>query len=109
MVHPSVARTLGQAGEFVDVTLHTEGRVLRAHRVYLSACSPYFSSVLRGTSPWQLPVLFLAIPYQDLSAILEFIYHGCVSVARSSLPSLLRSATTLQIRGLAAALAQGGR
>lgn len=33
--------------EFVDVTLTAEGKSLKAHRVLLSACSPYFRELFR--------------------------------------------------------------
>ena len=32
---------------FVDVTLAVEGQLLRAHKMVLSACSPYFQVVKR--------------------------------------------------------------
>lgn len=37
--------------DFVDVTLACEGRSLKAHKVVLSACSPYFRNLLKvGTA-----------------------------------------------------------
>lgn len=33
--------------DFVDVTLACEGRSIKAHRVVLSACSPYFRDLLK--------------------------------------------------------------
>ena len=33
--------------EFVDVTLGVEGKRLSAHKMLLSACSPYFRELLR--------------------------------------------------------------
>lgn len=94
-------KSLVQDQEFVDVVLHTEGRTLKAHRVFLSACSRYFSTVLRGTKPWQQPILFLPnVPYKDLEKIIDFVYHGSVEVSRSSLSSFLYSASVLQINGL---------
>ena len=38
----SVFDTLLEEESLVDVTLSAEGQFLRAHRVILSACSPYF-------------------------------------------------------------------
>ena len=37
---------------------------------------------------------------QDLNAIVEFMYRGCVNVAQSQLASFIKTAETLQIRGL---------
>lgn len=39
--------TLLDREEFVDVTLTAEGKSLKAHRVLLSACSPYFRDLFR--------------------------------------------------------------
>jgi hypothetical protein len=33
--------------DFVDVTLGTEGKKLPAHKMLLSACSPYFRELLK--------------------------------------------------------------
>lgn len=35
------------AGELVDVTLAAEGQQLKAHRLVLAACSPYFRDVFK--------------------------------------------------------------
>ncbi|KAJ8957339.1 hypothetical protein NQ318_004818 [Aromia moschata] len=34
--------------DFVDVTLACDGKSLKAHRVVLSACSPYFRELLKS-------------------------------------------------------------
>jgi len=39
--------TLRAAEDFVDVTLACEGRQLRAHKLVLSACSPYFMQLFK--------------------------------------------------------------
>merc|ERR1719154_275428 len=87
--------------DFIDVSLHCEGRTLKAHKVYLSACSEYFRNVLRGTNLWQHPILFLSeIPFSDLQKILEFIYCGEVQIQQKKLGSFLKSAEILKINGL---------
>ena len=43
----SVFDTLLEEESLVDVTLSAEGQFLRAHRVILSACSPYFRVRIR--------------------------------------------------------------
>ena len=37
--------------DFVDVTLSCEGNTVKAHKVVLSACSPYFRSLLKVSLP----------------------------------------------------------
>ena len=90
------------ADSFVDVTLccsPPSGGSLNAHRVVLAACSPFFSSVLSGLGSWQQPVLVLKdTSYQQMAAILEFCYHGEVSVDSHRLQGFLEVARSLQIK-----------
>jgi len=94
-------KTLIQDQQFVDVTLHCEGKSLKAHKLYLSACSNYFKNILKETNLWQHPILFLSeIPFLDLQKILEFIYCGEIEIPQNRLTSFLKSAQTLKINGL---------
>ncbi|KAK7081414.1 hypothetical protein SK128_014781 [Halocaridina rubra] len=43
----SFFKELREQEDFVDVTLACEGQQLSAHKVVLSACSPYFRSLLK--------------------------------------------------------------
>ena len=43
----SALHSLQEGGDFVDVTLVAEGNQLQAHKLILSACSPYFRDVLK--------------------------------------------------------------
>lgn len=90
-----------RAGEdFVDVTLACDGRSLQAHKVVLSACSPFFRDLLK-TTPCKHPVIVLKdILYNDLVALIEYMYQGEVRVKHNGLPSFLRTAEVLQVRGL---------
>lgn len=45
----SVMDTLLEEESLVDVTLSADGQFIRAHRVILSACSPYFRVSSRGS------------------------------------------------------------
>jgi len=84
----------------VDVTLGVEGRRLSAHKMLLSACSPYFRELLKG-NPCQHPIIVLRdIKYDDLHSLLQFMYNGEVNVAQDQLNSFLKSAESLKIRGL---------
>lgn len=39
--------TLRQEEDFVDVTLTCDGKSVKAHKVVLSACSPYFKELFK--------------------------------------------------------------
>ncbi|EEB12049.1 bric-A-brac, putative [Pediculus humanus corporis] len=85
---------------FVDVTLAADGKCLKAHKIMLSACSPFFKKIFQ-MNPCQHPVIVLQdVHFSALESILKFIYKGEVCILQENLPLLLRAAETLQIRGL---------
>ncbi|PSN46664.1 hypothetical protein C0J52_06368 [Blattella germanica] len=86
--------------DFVDVTLACDGQRLKAHKVVLSACSPYFKELFKS-NPCKHPILFLRdVAFHHLRALVEFMYAGEVNVAQAQLSAFLRTAESLQIRGL---------
>ncbi|XP_037078191.1 protein bric-a-brac 1-like isoform X3 [Pollicipes pollicipes] len=96
----SLFNDLRRDGELVDVTLCAQGQQIKVHRMMLSACSPYFRDVLKGNLGTH-PVFFMRdISFKDLANIVEFMYRGKVNVAQSELGSFLKTAETLQVRGL---------
>jgi hypothetical protein len=73
---------------------------IQAHKVILSACSPFFRGVLKQ-NPHQHPLLYLKdVRYKDLESVLSFMYHGEVNVAQDQLNSFLMVAEELQVKGL---------
>ncbi|XP_008555498.1 protein tramtrack, beta isoform isoform X2 [Microplitis demolitor] len=85
---------------FVDVTLAVEGQLLRAHKMVLSACSPYFQALFTG-HPDKHPIVILKdVPYVDMRSLLDFMYRGEVSVDQDRLTAFLRVAESLRIKGL---------
>nr|CAD7198736.1 unnamed protein product [Timema douglasi] len=86
--------------DFVDVTLACDGQRLKAHKVVLSACSPYFKELFKS-NPCKHPILFLRdVEFSHLQSLVEFMYAGEVNVAQAQLSSFLHTAESLQIRGL---------
>lgn len=85
---------------FVDVTLACENEMLKCHKVVLSACSTYFEKLLLE-NPCQHPIIFMKdMKFQEMQSLVDFMYKGEVNVTQDDLPSLLKSAEALQIRGL---------
>ena len=86
--------------DFFDVTLACDENQIQAHKVILSACSPFFRNILRR-NPHQHPVLYLkGVKYADLQSVLSFMYHGEVNVAQEELNSFLAVAEYLRVKGL---------
>ncbi|XP_077555470.1 uncharacterized protein LOC144169907 isoform X8 [Haemaphysalis longicornis] len=85
----------------VDVTLACEGLSLKAHKMVLSACSPFFQALF-VENPCKHPIVILKdMRYMDLKAIVEFMYRGEVNVSQDQLSALLKTAETLKVKGLA--------
>jgi len=93
-------REIRDEKDFFDVTLACGDRQIQAHKLILSACSPFFRGVLRR-NPHAHPLLYLkGVDYSDLQAVLNFMYHGEVNVAQEELNSFLAVAEDLKVKGL---------
>ena len=96
----SAIKTIREESEFCDITLASDTEQVSAHKVILSASSPFFKTVLRRNNH-QHPLIYLrGVAFPDLEAVINFIYHGEVSVAQEDLNSFLQLAEDLQIKGL---------
>jgi len=86
--------------DFLDVTIACDGNQIKAHKVILSACSPFFRTVLKR-NPHQHPLLYLkGVKHEHLVLVLNFMYHGEVNVAQDELNSFLAVSEDLQVKGL---------
>jgi len=93
-------RELREEKDFFDVTLACDDSQVQAHKVILSACSPFFRNVLRR-NPHQHPLLYLkGVKYKELLSVLNFMYMGEVNVAQEELNSFLSVAEDLRVKGL---------
>lgn len=92
--------TLRFENDLVDVTLCCSGGKIKAHKMLLSACSNYFKQIFKET-PCQHPVIiFRNFKFEDLNAIINFMYHGEVNIFQDQLESFLITAELLQVKGL---------
>jgi len=93
-------REIREEKDFFDVTLACDDNQMEAHKVIISACSPWFRNILRR-NPHQHPLLYLkGVKYRELVAVLNFMYQGEVNVAQDDLNSFLSVAEELQVKGL---------
>jgi len=91
-------RELREEKDFFDVTLACEDSQVSAHKVILSACSPFFRSILRK-NPHAHPLLYLkGVKYQEMLSVLNFMYQGEVNVARRSLTLFWLSRRSFELR-----------
>ncbi|XP_068892665.1 longitudinals lacking protein, isoforms H/M/V isoform X19 [Tenebrio molitor] len=96
----AVFDTLLENGTLVDCTLAAEGKCLNAHKVVLSACSPFFEALLSRHYD-KHPILILKdVKFQELKAMMDYMYRGEVNISQDQLGALLKAAESLQIKGL---------
>ena len=91
---------LRSAEDFVDVTLVCENEQINAHKVIISACSPFFRNILTR-NPHKNPLVYLkGVHLSDMQSVLDFMYHGEVSVSQENLNKFLSVAEDLEVKGL---------
>ncbi|XP_021699976.1 longitudinals lacking protein, isoforms J/P/Q/S/Z isoform X4 [Aedes aegypti] len=96
----SVFDTLLENGTLVDCTLAAEGKFLKAHKVVLSACSPYFAALLSQQYDKHPIFILKDVKFQELRAMMDYMYRGEVNISQDQLAALLKAAESLQIKGL---------
>ena len=100
----NVSRTFGllrQEKEFFDVTLVSEDHhQVEAHKLVLSACSPFFKNLLTRNQHSH-PLLCLdGIRADELQFVLDYIYQGEVQIFQEQLDRFLIIAEKLSLEGL---------
>ena len=102
----NVSRTFGvlrKEKEFFDVTLVSDDHhQVQAHKLVLSACSPFFKNILTQNQHSH-PLLCLdGIKSDELQFVLDYIYHGEVQIFQEQLDRFLNIAQKLSLEGLTA-------
>ena len=108
----NVSRTFGllrKEKEFFDVTLVSDDQQqVQAHKLVLSACSPYFKNILTQNQHSH-PLLCLdGIRSDELQCVLDYIYQGEVQIFQEQLDRFLHIAQKLSLEGLTAAGEENG-
>lgn len=95
----SLFQVLYQDNKLVDVTIACRDGLLRAHKLILSACSPYFERIFND-NPCKHPVVIMrGVQYHEMQMILDYIYKGYIDIPASSLNNLISVASELEIKG----------
>merc|ERR1712086_31985 len=91
---------LRKAKELFDVTLACENETFEAHKVVMSACSPFFREVFSKTKQNHPFIYLKGVMKNDLEALLEYIYKGETQVHTDDLSRFIETARELKIKGL---------
>ena len=94
-------RNLREDKEFADLTLVCEdGNQIEVHKVVLSSSSPFFKKLLAKNKHPHPLIYMRGIKSGDLSAVVDFLYHGEAKVFDEDLDSYLAIAEEFQLMGL---------
>ena len=77
-----------------------DGQQVEAHKVILAASSPFFQKLLRRSKHPHPLIYMRGMKYEDLLAIVDFLYLGEANVYQENLDSFLAIAEELQLKGL---------
>ena len=89
--------------DYYDVTLVSDDfRTFQAHKIVLSACSPYFDKILKKSkgSSKDLVLCLDNIEGNQLNNILDYIYNGEAQILENNLDNFLNKAQRFQLEGL---------
>ena len=94
-------RDLRKDCDFTDVTLACEeGHQVEAHKVILSASSPFFMNLLKRNKHAHPLIYMRGMKSEDLLAIVDFLYYGEANIYQEHLDTFLNIAEELQLKGL---------
>jgi len=94
-------KTLFDEHNFADVTLACpDEEQVDAHKVILSACSPFFKKILMKNKMKSQLIYLKGILSRDLKSILQFMYTGQTQICKDDLDGFLLAAQELQVEGL---------
>ena len=99
----SLASTVGSlrnGEDFSDVTLVCEDTKIQAHRLVLTASSPFFNSVLTMMDHPKPMIYIKGTKARDMEAVLDFIYKGEATVLKEDLETFMALAEELELNGL---------
>ncbi|XP_050512389.1 protein tramtrack, beta isoform-like [Diabrotica virgifera virgifera] len=83
-----------------DVTLSVGSHQVKAHKIILAMCSVYFLQLFQEMKSAHPVVILHNVSFEEVKAILSFMYRGQCVVSQDQLPSLLSVAKLLKVQGL---------
>ena len=97
----SAIGNLREDKDLQDVTLVSEdGQQVEAHKVILAASSPFFQNILRKNSHPHPMIFMKGVKFEDLQAIVDFLYCGEANIFQENIDAFLAIAEELKLKGL---------
>ena len=77
-----------------------DGHQIEAHKVILASSCPFFKNLLSKNKHPHPMIYMRGIKSEEMSAIMDFLYHGEASVFQENLETFLAVAEELKLNGL---------
>lgn len=85
--------------QMVDVTISCRDGNIRAHKIVLSAASPYFQNVL-NENPCKHPTLIMrGTSFLDMQKLIQYMYRGTIDVSVERVNAIIQLALDLDVKG----------
>ncbi|KAK2521681.1 Klhl17 [Columba guinea] len=91
-----------QRGLLCDIVLHVGTKEIKAHKVVLASCSPYFHAMFTNemSESRQTHVTLHDIDPQALEQLVQYAYTAEIMVGEGNVQTLLPAASLLQLNGV---------
>ncbi len=83
-------------GEFTDVSIATNDKVFKCHKVVLAACSEYFRQIFQSSDESSLALHDVST--EHFAKLLQYVYSGEAEVLKEELQQFLELAGLLKIK-----------
>jgi len=93
-------KDLRNESDFLDVSIACEDEVIEAHKVILSAASPFFKNILRKNKHAHPFIYLNGVKPKDMKNLIDFMYNGEATVSHEDLDKFMAVANDLKVKGL---------
>jgi len=93
-------KDLRNENDFLDVSIACEDEVIDAHKVILSAASPFFKNILKKNKHAHPFIYLNGVKFKDMKNLIDFMYNGEATVSHEDLDKFMAVANDLKVKGL---------
>lgn len=96
----SMFKTLYEDEILTDCTLISKGGSVKAHKVILASCSPYFRKIFSEHTSDNAIFIMYGVTFAQLKDLIALIYKGCIDIPSDHLSSVFELAEELEVSGI---------
>ena len=93
-------KDLRNDNDFLDVSIACEDDTIEAHKVILSAASPFFRNILKKNKHPHPYIYLNGVKLKDMKNLIDFMYNGEATVSHEDLDKFMSVAHDLKVKGL---------